>query len=80
MKCRRSRQRRGRIFGSRKYLPCIFCGVKLSFDNSTLEHILPISEGGTNHPDNLTISCKICNNSRKSLSFEEYICNKKVYN
>lgn len=38
---------------------CFYCGAK----NVPLqkEHILPKAKGGTNRPDNLTISCRPCN-------------------
>jgi hypothetical protein len=31
----------------------------------TLEHVISRSMGGTNHPDNLKIACKKCNNERE---------------
>ena len=32
--------------------------------SATIEHLLPISWGGNNHPHNLAVSCYSCNNNR----------------
>lgn len=41
---------------------CSFCG--LPFD-LTVDHILPLSMGGTNEPANLRVLCRSCNSGRK---------------
>jgi hypothetical protein len=40
---------------------CKVCG---SIESLTLDHVLPLSRGGTDEPDNLQILCRSCN-SRK---------------
>ncbi|RKD32105.1 HNH endonuclease [Thermohalobacter berrensis] len=40
---------------------CFFCGKKLKFKQITLDHLLPLSKGGTNDIFNLVTSCKKCN-------------------
>lgn len=41
--------------------PCKWCGKILSFNDSTIEHIIPLARGGTNGRDNLAIACSECN-------------------
>ena len=43
---------------------CVLCGddINLQFD-----HILPVSKGGNNEPENLRILCQQCNQSRGNL-------------
>jgi len=36
---------------------CQYCGN----DADTVDHVVPISKGGTDEPDNLVASCKRCN-------------------
>lgn|GEM_PF-6054536 len=43
---------------------CQICGSK---ERLTVDHIIPIIEGGSNDPDNLWVLCRSCN-SRKHMS------------
>ena len=45
-------------------VPCWLCGEPVLPAEATLEHILPLSEGGSSHVDNLAISHGRCNNQR----------------
>ena len=45
-------------------VPCWMCGVHVAFEDATLEHIQPLSEGGSSHQDNLAISHAHCNHQR----------------
>ena len=40
---------------------CQYCG---SEDATTVDHMLPISKGGTDDPDNLVAACTRCNYSK----------------
>lgn len=45
-------------------VPCWVCGEHVLPAAATLEHILPLSDGGNSHADNLAISHELCNNQR----------------
>ena len=45
-------------------VPCWVCGEPVEPTQATLEHIQPLSEGGSSHQDNLAISHDRCNQSR----------------
>ena len=40
---------------------CIYCGCT---ENLTLDHIVPLNNGGAHTEDNLTIACRSCNSSK----------------
>lgn len=45
---------------------CPFCGKKMSVYAYTIDHITPLSRGGTNHPDNLRAAHEDCNKLKGS--------------
>ena len=40
---------------------CAHCGKPLTHKNATIDHVIPISKGGTNENDNLVALCHECN-------------------
>lgn len=40
---------------------CAICGKFIPFDEFTVDHIIPLSKGGTNELKNLQCTCKTCN-------------------
>lgn len=59
-----------------KNAKCIYCDEKLTPDNATADHIIPISDGGNNCQVNLVVCCKDCNNERGNLDFRYYMSKK----
>ena len=45
-------------------VPCWVCGEHVLPGAATLEHIQPLSAGGSSHLENLAISHDFCNNQR----------------
>ena len=48
------------LYGQQEGL-CAGCKVWLPFRNFTIDHLVPQSRGGTDHPDNLQMLCGACN-------------------
>lgn len=61
-----------------KNAKCLYCDTKLTIDNATADHIIPISEGGNNCQVNLVVCCKDCNNERGNLDFKYYLSKKNI--
>jgi 5-methylcytosine-specific restriction endonuclease McrA len=40
---------------------CVYCATPLTPEFATLDHVLPVSRGGTHAPGNLVIACFRCN-------------------
>ena len=55
---------------------CLYCDTKLTLENATADHIIPISDGGNNCQVNLVVCCKNCNNERGNLDFKYYLSEK----
>lgn len=51
---------------------CSYCGVSASESPLEIDHIHPVSLGGTNHMSNLCAACRDCN-SGKSNDWDEWI-------
>lgn len=50
---------------------CYYCGEVLNgeFD---VDHMHPVSKGGTSRPENLVPACKHCNQSKNNLTIEQF--------
>ncbi len=62
---------------------CIYCGIEKADTKEkylTMEHLIPLSRGGTNYPSNLAPSCKSCNckkHTKTHFEFIEYLNDQK---
>ncbi len=52
---------------------CFFCPTKLTLDDATIEHLVPLTCGGTNHIANKALACAPCNSEAGHLSVMEKI-------
>lgn len=72
-KGKHNRRRKQALFKGKTTIPCCYCSVDLSFEEATVEHIVPIAMGGTGCRTNVTISCVDCNNQRPNdVSFDDW--------
>ncbi|WP_413231881.1 HNH endonuclease [Paraburkholderia domus] len=40
---------------------CFYCGETMPDDDTTIEHLVATTDGGTNHPSNLVLAHADCN-------------------
>jgi 5-methylcytosine-specific restriction endonuclease McrA len=45
-------------------LNCYLCGKLLTYQTATIDHVIPLSQGGFHCPNNAKIACKNCNSSK----------------
>lgn len=50
---------------------CYWCQVELSTETLTIDHLIPLSKGGSNKMFNLRLSCYNCNQKKSNYSPEE---------
>jgi 5-methylcytosine-specific restriction endonuclease McrA len=55
---------------------CAYCLLELNH-NYHIEHILPLSAGGTNRPENICLSCPSCNLHASNLVFDSFYLKQK---
>lgn len=55
---------------------CYYCGVVVG-DTYHVDHIVPLSRGGTDNPDNLVISCPRCNQRKNNRTPDEWLGGKE---
>jgi len=44
--------------------PCCYCRKVFLLDNLTIEHLVPLSMGGTNDASNIDLACAPCNRQK----------------
>ena len=44
--------------------PCIYCKYVFTYSQLTIEHLIPLSDGGSNEPSNIALACAACNHSK----------------
>lgn len=52
---------------------CELCGQRLSLENMTLDHIIPISMGGKDDMNNLQASCFACNQFKGNILPDDFM-------
>ncbi|MDE0151517.1 MAG: HNH endonuclease [Bdellovibrionales bacterium] len=45
--------------------PCYFCKKRFPKEKLTMDHLIPLVKGGFSIKNNLVVSCKDCNSSKK---------------
>lgn len=68
---RRTRERKRSYKGAKRRLLrvapfCYWCRKPLDSVSATLDHMIPLSKGGTNGSDNFALACKVCNQNRRN--------------
>ncbi|MGH7208097.1 MAG: HNH endonuclease [Nitrospiraceae bacterium] len=61
---------RKELFDRDKWV-CRYCGERLSAENATLDHLVPVSKGGADSPENLATCCFLCNSIKSGKTYEE---------
>lgn len=52
---------------------CYLCGVPVSsIEHMTIDHVTPITLGGTNDLENLRVTHEFCNRSKQSLTLKQF--------
>ena len=53
-------------------LTCVLCRLPIAFGLDSLEHLNPVSRGGTNDITNLAVSHLVCNSRKLNKTFDEF--------
>jgi 5-methylcytosine-specific restriction endonuclease McrA len=46
---------------------CVYCGIALTKQTLTQDHVIPLSEGGSDFASNLVPACRPCNSRKRSV-------------
>ena len=65
------RTHRHRLYGEQEGI-CVGCDTHFPFKIMEVDHILPRSKGGTDHPENLQLLCSACNRSKGGRTTAEW--------
>ena len=65
------RTHRHRLYGEQEGV-CLGCETHFPFRVMEVDHILPVSRGGTDHAENLQLLCSHCNRSKGNRTMSEW--------
>jgi 5-methylcytosine-specific restriction endonuclease McrA len=54
-------------------LSCVYCGATVEDDLMTLDHLIAVELGGTNHESNLVTCCRSCNSAKGKMSVRQFL-------
>ena len=59
---------------------CYYCGRAISRDRKErhVDHMTPVSRGGTNWPDNIVVACADCNLRKGALTADEFLLRRRA--
>lgn len=60
------------LISQRRRCAAPHCGCNISTSYS-IDHVIPLSRGGSNWPDNLQLLCSSCNSSKRDRTMEEWL-------
>lgn len=49
---------------------CAYCGSRPPLVVLHVDHVVPVSKGGTNAPENLVAACELCNQGKSNLPLD----------
>lgn len=52
---------------------CTYCSIPISETNFSIDHIKPLSKGGSNHANNLVASCRTCNARKNAKPLKRFL-------
>lgn len=52
---------------------CAICGKAVKFKDMRINHITPLSAGGTNNFKNLQLACRSCNGMKSYLTMNDFL-------
>jgi 5-methylcytosine-specific restriction endonuclease McrA len=55
------------------YQQCAYCNTELTSENTHIDHIHPLSKGGSHSIDNVTLACKDCNLQKNAKTLEQWL-------
>jgi 5-methylcytosine-specific restriction endonuclease McrA len=55
------------------YTHCAYCSTPLTSENTHIDHIHPLSKGGSHSIDNVVLACKDCNLKKHTKTLDEWL-------
>jgi len=67
------RRKAARVHQNKYGYVCYYCGCDLHEYPVHLDHVIPVSQGGTDDVENLVLSCCFCNMAKMDVSVSELL-------
>lgn len=51
---------------------CYYCQVSVPKAEATMDHVVPLAQGGKSVPGNIVVACKSCNTAKRDMTAVEW--------
>jgi 5-methylcytosine-specific restriction endonuclease McrA len=51
---------------------CYYCGDAVAKADATMDHVVPLAQGGTSTQGNVVVACKACNTQKRDMTAVEW--------
>jgi 5-methylcytosine-specific restriction endonuclease McrA len=60
-------------FGQNRIMLCHYCNEPMTFEQSTADHMVAMSDGGDDSQANKVLSCRTCNRKKGVMRYHEFM-------
>jgi len=62
-----------RLLNGRQWVECHYCGLRITEQSATLDHVVALCHGGDKGIRNIVLACRMCNQRKGQMSYKRFV-------